>query len=203
MEAKTAAKLAEQFDALSEALSAIAGTFRHAAGGAGGAGGDEPAPRRAAAKPSKPSKPAPTEDEVTEDAVREALKELAATKGKDKMAAVLASVGAGRLPEVDESQYGELMEAIAAAMTDEEEEAPPPKAKAKAKTKKAPAVTYDQVEEAFRAVAKADKVAAKAILKEAGLAKLSDIDTDDAEALAAVLAACTSAGDDDDDDDLV
>lgn len=156
---------------ISEAFTAIEGTFRSASKGGAGDGGD--------AKPSgKPSKSKPTEFDL--DTVKEALKDLAEAKGKDKVADALAEVGAGRLSEVDESSYGELMEKITELMEAEDE--PEPAAKPKRTRKKAaaePEIDMDTVTEKFKALLKADKPGAVKLLKKLGIAKFGELDEDD------------------------
>lgn len=207
-------KLAEQFDQLAELMTAISGTFRDGGSGSAGESADaKPARKvRAAApadepaeKPARASKrkPAPADDEAedtfTEDQVRNALKELAAVKGKDAMAEALASVGAGRLPDVDENDYAVLMKAVKEAMEAEyeEEEKPAPKAKGKAKPK---AIDFDDVKEKFMQLVDADKAAAKKVLKAAGVAKLGEVDVDDADAVADLAKAIDEALENADDD---
>ena len=101
---KDVAKLAKQFDQLSEIVLAIAGTFRSAGGAADDSGddgeaGDEVRPSAGKSK-SAASKPAAKKTaakgkaaEVTEDDVREALQELAEAKGAGALVAALATVG--------------------------------------------------------------------------------------------------------------
>lgn len=206
-------KLAEQFDQLAELMTAISGTFRDGDSGSAGEGADaKPARKVRAAAPAdepaeKPTrakrKPAPVDDEAedtfTEDQVRNALKELAAVKGKDAMAEALASVGAGRLPDVDENDYAVLMKAVKEAMEaeEEEEEKPAPKAKGKAKPK---AIDFDDVKEKFMQLVDADKAAAKKVLKAAGVAKLGEVDVDDADAVADLAKAIDEALENADDD---
>ena len=195
-------KLAAQFDDLASTLTAISGTFRSGSGSAEDEGGDAAPAKSVRGKATKPSaKPAAkskaTEATVTEDEVRDALKELAATKGKEKMADALAEVGAGRLPDVDESDYPALMAKIK-ELTEEEDEAPKAKPAAKGEAKKV-AITYEQVEEKFRELVAADKKAAKGVLNEAGLAKLSEVDQDDEGALADLHTAINAALESDDD----
>jgi hypothetical protein len=209
------AKLAEQFDQLAELMLAISGTFRGGASDSDEAAGDAkpsrkvraaaPADDEPAEKPARRSrKPAvveeDTEDTHTEDQVRAALKELASVKGKDAMAEALASVGAGRLPDVDENDYGVLMKAVKEAMeAEEEEEKPAVKSKAKPKAK-AKEVDFDDVKEKFTQLVETDKAAAKKVLKAAGVAKLSEVDTDDAEAVAELAKAIDEALENADDD---
>lgn len=197
------AAIAAAFAAIGEQMLILEGAFRAAAGGAAGAAVDAKA-----GKPvrSSKSKPAPEPDEaISEDTVREALKGLSDAQGKEAMVAVLAKFGAGRLSEVDESSYGELLTAIKAA-EEEEEEAPAPKSKAKAapakkaKAKAEPEIDIDDLTEKFKALVEADKAAAKAALKGAGLAKLADLDTDDADAVKELYDAIVAALPEEDDD---
>lgn len=209
------AKLAEQFDQLAELMLAISGTFRGGASDSDEAAGDAkpsrkvraaaPADDEPAEKPARRSrKPAAveedTEDTHTEDQVRAALKELASVKGKDAMAEALASVGAGRLPDVDENDYGVLMKSVKEAMeAEEEEEKPAVKSKAKPKAK-AKEVDFDDVKEKFTQLVETDKAAAKKVLKAAGVAKLSEVDVDDADAVAELAKAIDEALENADDD---
>ncbi len=200
MDAKMMKKLAEQFDALAETITAIGGTFRAAAEGGDGGAGDGAAekPVRGRNKPaSRPAaKEAPKAAEVTEDLLREALKDLAASKGKEKVAEALAEVGAGRLSEVGEDDYQTLLDAIVKLAADGEDE-PAPKAKPKAKKPAAP--DYDAVEEKFKELLAADKAKAKEVLTEAGLKRLSEVDKEDEGALTDLLTAITAALEDEDD----
>lgn len=195
-------KLADQFDALSAQLTAISGTFRSGAGSAEDEVGDAAPAKPVRGKAAKPAatpaaKSKAAEEAITEDEVRTALKELAATKGKDKMADALAEVGAGRLPDVDESDYPALMAKIKELV--EEDDAPAAKPAKAAKAKKV-AITYEAVEAKFRELVAADKKAAKGVLSEAGLAKLSEVDQDDEGALADLNNAITKALEGEDDD---
>lgn len=181
-------QIADTLDQISELFASLAGTFRGAGSGEKDSAGDGPAPapvsgrRKPATKAvAKPEADSADDDEggtaeATEDEVREALKELAASKGKTVMAAALKSVGAGRLSDVDESQYGELMAEVNKLMQDK------PKATAKGKAKKAD-MDYDTLEAKFKELVESDKAVAKTVLKSAGLKKLSDIDTEDADAM--------------------
>jgi hypothetical protein len=63
---------------------------------------------------------------------------------------------------------------------------------------KAPAVDFDTVKEAFTNLLNADKVKAKAVLTEAGLKKLSEVDQDDEGALQDLLNAINEALEDED-----
>lgn len=189
---------AEICDNIAAEYGKLANIFR-AAANPGGDGGAEESPasakrgsKRAAAGSSKPAgKKAAAQEDLTIDEVREKLKELVEVKGKEVMVQALESVGAGKLGDVDESQYGELM-SEAQRLIDEEEpdEAPAPK-KTRArggKTKKGP--TADDLMEKFKELLEADRAGAKKVLKDLGVAKISEVDDDDiADAMTAVEAA--------------
>jgi hypothetical protein len=168
MDAKALKKIADQLDEVAALFTALSGSFRTAAGGGEGEDGDGKAGGKPAkSAPGKGGKGKPKEeekdDEVTEDSLRERLKELAATKGKDAMADVLAKFDAERLPDVDEDDYAKLNDAITEAMEAEDEaedEAPD----FKALTKR------------FK---KLDAKAQKAVLKACGVKAFGDIDEDD------------------------
>lgn len=206
MNPKLAKKLADQFQELSDTLMAISGTFRSAGEGGDDTGGDDetgaavrkPAAKsKSAAAPAKPAakgkaKAESQESDVSEDDVREALQALAEAKGKGALVAALASVGAGALKEVDESQYAELIEKANEMAESEDEydedgevEGAKPAAKgkkaapaAKGKTKK-PAATKESATEKFTELAESDVDAAKVLLKELGVKKFSMLDDDE------------------------
>lgn len=197
-------KVAEQLDAISEAFMALAGTFRSGGSGTEDTDGDEPA-----AKPVRGSKSAPKpaakpaakkaqaeQDELSIDDVRTKLKELVEAKGKEKMVEALESVGAGKLADVDESQYQELVDK-AQEFIDEEDEAPAKKAPAKKTAKKA-GPTLDDVNEAAKALIAADKPAYLKLSKKLG--KPSEMEEDDyADAITAYEQAMPEeAGEEDD-----
>ena len=201
-------KVAEQLDIISEAFMALAGTFRSGSSSDEDGDGDGEAakPVRGAKSASKPaSKPAAKkteaveESELTIDDVRTKLKELVEAKGKEKMVEALESVGAGKLADVDESQYQELVEK-AQEFIDEEEEADPvpaKKAPAKGKAKKA-GPTLDEVNEAAKALIAADKPAFLKLSKKLG--KPSEMEEDDyAAAIAAYEQAMPEDADGEDD----
>lgn len=201
-------KVAEQLDAISEAFMALAGTFRAGSGSDEDSSGDGEAAKpvrgtkpaaKSASKPAAKKAQAVEESELTIDDVRTKLKELVEAKGKEKMVEALESVGAGKLADVDESQYQELVDK-AQEFIDEEEEADPvpaKKAPAKGKAKKA-GPTLDEVNEAAKALIAADKPAYLKLSKKLG--KPSEMDEDDyAAAIAAYEAAMPEeAGEDDD-----
>ena len=182
-------KVAEQLDAISEAFMALAGTFRSGGSGTADTDGDEPA-----AKPVRGAKPTPKpaakraakkaqaeQDELSIDDVRTKLKELVEAKGKEKMVEALESVGAGKLADVDESQYQELVDKAQEFIDEEDEPAPKPAAK---KTAKKAGPTLDDVNEAAKALIAADKPAYLKLSKKLG--KPSEMEEDDyADAIAA------------------
>lgn len=195
MDPKKLKAIAAAFATMAEAAEALSALFSSGGSAAADDAGDDDTPAKPATRRSR-AKPAKAE-EITEDTVREALKELATAHGKDAMADALAEVGAGRLSDVDANDYQALMDAVKAAM-DAEPKTKPARGKAPAKGKKPPAPTYDEVEEAFKELMTADKAAAKAVLKEAGLAKLSAVDQDDEQALTELMDAIKEAADEDD-----
>lgn len=195
-------RVAEQLDAISEAFLALSGTFRNSSDSDAEAEGDEPAakPVRGAKSASKPAaKPAAKkaqaeQDELTIDDVRTKLKELVEAKGKEKMVEALESVGAGKLADVDESQYQELVSKAQEFIDEEDEPTPKPAAK---KGKKA-GPTLDDVNEAAKALIAADKPAYLKLSKKLG--KPSEMEEDDyAAAIAAYEQAMPEDADGEDD----
>lgn len=192
-------KVAEQLDDIAAAFSALALTFRTAGDGEPAASGKPKAGGKPAAKSSAKVAAGAAEEpaELTEDDVREALKELVAAKGKDVMVSALESVGAAKLGDVDESQYTELMGKIA-ELTEAPEPEPEPVKKGKPAAKKAAVKkagpTLEQVTEAASALIDADKPAYLKLMKKLG--KPSDMAEDDyAAAIAAYEAAMPEADD--------
>lgn len=161
-----AKKVAEQFDIISEACERLAGMFRGGGSDAGSASVDGKA-----SKPVRGRKPAPAEQDegVDVDTVREALKELMELRGKEVMVQALESVGAGKLADVDESQYQELIDK---ANELKEEPANPPeptKTTKPTRGRKAKAgPTLEQVTEAAKALIDADKPAYLKLTKKLG-----------------------------------
>jgi hypothetical protein len=202
-------KVAEQLDAISEAFMALAGTFRSSGSADQADDGDEPTAKpvrssKSAAKPaaSKPAakKAQAEQDELSIDDVRTKLKELVEAKGKEKMVEALESVGAGKLADVDESQYQELVDK-AQEFIDEEDEAPAKKPAAKKTAKKA-GPTLDDVNGAAKALIAADKPAYLKLSKKLG--KPSEMEEDDyAAAIAAYEQSMPEGSEDGDDDDLL
>lgn len=198
-------KVAEQLDAISEAFMALAGTFRSGGSDTADTDGDEPAakPVRGAKSAPKPAakptakKAQAEQDELSIDDVRTKLKELVEAKGKEKMVEALESVGAGKLADVDESQYQELVDKAQEFIDEEDEPAPAKKAPAKGKAKKA-GPTLDDVNEAAKALIAADKPAYLKLSKKLG--KPSEMEEDDyATAIAAYEQAMPEeAGEEDD-----
>ena len=187
--------IAEQFSIIGEAFIALSAMFLDGGDKATKATGTAKASAKSTGKSKPVSKPA--DDEHSEDDVRTALKGLMEKHGKDKMIEALEMVGAGKLADVDDSQYGELMGIIEGFM-EEEPEAPEPEKKPAAKKaakKKGP--TVDDVTAKFKELIAADKALAKSVLKELGVAKVSDLDEDQyQEAIDAVTNALESADDD-------
>lgn len=196
------AQVAETLDEIAALFSKLSGTFRAAGDGGDGEGNERPAAGRGkpAAKSTGKTKPAAKEEaatELTEDDVREALKELVAEKGKDTMIKALESVGASKLAEVDESQYQELMGKVAELKAEEDPAPTPAKAKGKpAKAKKGP--TLEELTEAAKALIDADKPAYLKIVKKFG--KPSEVDADQ---YAPMLEAIQAAMPDDSDEGLL
>lgn len=200
-------KAADVCDNIAAEYGKLANIFRAAANtGANGdaegsAAGAKRAGKRGAAGSSKAStgKKAAAQEDLSIDDVREVLKELVEVKGKEVMVEALASVGAGKLADVDESQYGELVEEAKRLMEAEEpEEAPAPKKTRSRSSSKKKGPTADDLLEKFKELLDADRAKAKAVLKELGVAKISEVDEDDvADAMAAVEAALEGDGDED------
>lgn len=201
-------QVADVLDEIGALFSKLSGSFR--AGGGSAKGGDGDGETAKSVRASKPaagkSKPAPKEEEASDeelsiDTVREKLKELVEAKGKDKMVEALESVGAGKLADVDESQYQELMDA-AQTMIDEEdepEEKPAAKKPAAKKAGKAKAVTLDELTAAAKELIEADKAAFVKLSKKFG--KPSECDEDQyADYLKAIQAAMPEEGGEEDDD---
>ncbi len=201
-------QVAEVLDEIGALFSKLSGSFRACGGGASGGSVDGKA-----AKPVRASKPAAGKsklaakeeaedaDEVSIDTVREKLKELVEAKGKDKMVEALESVGAGKLADVDESQYQELMDK-AQELIDEEDE-PAPKAKPAAKkASKTKAVTLEDLTAAAKELIAADKAAFTKLSKKFG--KPSECDEDQyADYLKAIQAAMPDEEAEEGDDDLL
>lgn len=182
MDAKTLKKLADQLDEISANFSALSATFRSGSGSAAGGSVNGKAAKSVPAGKSKPAAdPDETEgEEIDVDTLREKLKELAETKGKEAMVAALAEVGAGALKDVDESQYKECFDKAQELLDAEDEEVVEPvkSAKKTAATKKPAAkkVTLKQLTEAATALIEADKPAYLKLAKKFG--KPSEADAD-------------------------
>lgn len=213
MDAKTLKKLADQLDTIAENFTALSATFRSGGGSADGGSVDGKAGKAVPAKSGK-SKPAAepdddaSDEEIDVDTLREKLKELAETKGKEAMIAALAEVGAGALKDVDESQYKECYDKAVELLNEDEsesaEDTPPAKPAAKkAAAKKGGAaakkVTLKQLQEAAAALIEADKPAYLKLAKKFGKPSEAEADTY-ADFLSAVLAAMPETTDEGDDD---
>ena len=204
-------QVAETLDEIAGLFLKLSGSFRPVRSGGKGGSVDG-----AAAKPvraSKPAagkpKPAPKEEAETDedlsiDTVRKKLKELVEAKGKEKMVEALESVGAGKLADVDESQYQELLDK-AQELVDEEdepEEKPAKKAAPAKKATKAKAVTLDDLTAAAKALIEADKAAFVKLSKKFGKPSEADEDTY-ADYLKAIQAAMPEEEAEEGDDDLL
>lgn len=200
-------QVAAQLDAISEAFMALAGTFRSECSDGQDNGGDEPPAKpvrggkpaaKSAAKPVAKKAEAVEESDLSIDEVRAKLKELVETKGKDKMVEALESVGAGKLADVDESQYQDLVDK-AQEFIDEEDESPAKKPPAKKTAKKA-GPTLDEVNEAAKALIQADKPAYLKLSKKLG--KPSEMDEADyAEAISAYEGAMPEEADEEEEEE--
>lgn len=197
--------LSAQMATAAEAFAAMSATFSSSSGDATDGDGDGPAEKPVRGRKSTPAptagkskgKAQETSEDLTEDDVRDALRELVELRGKEVMVQALESVGAGKLADVDESQYQELMDKVNELKEEEPEEAPPPargkKPAAKTKAKKGP--TLEDVTEAAKALIDADKPAYLKITKKLG--KPSEMEEDAyADAIAQYEAAMPEAEDD-------
>lgn len=196
------AKVADILDEIVVLFSSLSASFRNgAASEVGGVGNGKAAKPVRASKPAAgKSKPAPKEEaeegeELSIDTVREKLKELVEAKGKDKMVEALESVGAGKLADVDESQYQELVDKAQELIDEEDEPEEKPAAK---KTAKAKAVTLDELTAAAKELIEADKAAFVKLSKKFGKPSEADEDTY-ADYLKAIQAAMPEEGGEDDD----
>lgn len=182
---------APQLTAIASALEDLANAFRAAGGDDPDSGVDAASAKpavRAGSKAKVAAGKKPAADEVDIDTVREKMKELVAARDSDALLAAFASVGAGKLADVDESQYQGLIDAAQAMIDEEPEEKPAPKSKAKPAAKKAKGPTLDDVTTAAQALIAADKPAYVKLMKKLG--KPSDMDDGD---YAAAIAAYESA----------
>ena len=197
-------KVAEQLDIISEAFMALAGTFRSGSSSDEDGAGDGEVAKPVRSSKSAASKPAAKkaqaeQDELSIDDVRTKLKELVEAKGKEKMVEALESVGAGKLADVDESQYQELVDK-AQEFIDKEDEAPAKKPAAKKTAKKA-GPTLDDVNEAAKALIAADKPAYLKLSKKLG--KPSEMEEDDYATAIAAYEQAMPEGSEDGEDDLL
>lgn len=192
-------QVADTLDEIAELFTKLSGTFRSGGSSSGSDEVDATSRVKIPAKPARPtSKSKPAEAvEITEDDVREKLKELAGSKGKDAMVAALESVGAAKLGEVDESQYGELIAKADELLADDGDAPAAKKAGPKKPAAKKAGPTVEQVVEAAKALIDADKPAYIKLTKKLG--KPTEMDESGyADAIAAYEAAMP-----DDDENLV
>lgn len=178
-------QVADLLDEAAEVFTKLSACFRGAGSGGKESAGDGKAGRKVRGKP------AATED-LDIDTVREKLKEVADAKGAAAMKAVLKSVGAARLSDVEEDKYQDLMDAADAALA----------AKGRGKAKKE-GVDFDDLATRFKKLVDEDTAAAKKVLKEAGIKKLAEVDQEDDEAMQSLSDAVDAALEGGDDDDLV
>jgi hypothetical protein len=193
-------KASELFQTASEAFAELSAMFSSDssddAGGSTDGKATKPVRGAKSAASTKPtSKKKEEKVELTQDDVRDALRELVELRGKEVMIQALESVGAGKLADVDESQYEELMEKVNELKETEPDEAPSTKAKPKGKAKKGP--TLDDVTAAAKALIDADKPAYVKLTKKLG--KPSEMEEDDyVAAIAAYEEAMPEEGGEDD-----
>jgi hypothetical protein len=204
------ADVADTLDEISVLFSKLSSSFRNSAAPAVGGGADGKAAKPVRAGKSAPAtKPARAKveagddgEEVSIDTVREKLKELVEAKGKDKMVEALESVGAGKLADVDESQYQELLDKAQEMIDEEDEPAPAKKAAPAKKTSKVKSVTLEDLTAAAKELIAADKAAFTKLSKKFG--KPSECDEDQyADYLKAIQAAMPDGEAEDGDDDLL
>lgn len=189
--------IAEKYQQIGEAFIELSALFLAGGNTKGEDAGDEKAPAKSTRKPKSVPKP-DADVEHSEDDVRTALKGLMEKHGKDKMIEALGTVGADKLANVDDSQYAELMATVEEMMAAKEEAPEPAKGKAAAKkTTKKKGPTLDEVTEKFKELIGTDKALAKSVLKELGVAKVSELDEDQyQDAIDAAQAAIDGADDD-------
>lgn len=180
-------QIADLLDEAAEVFTKLSACFRGAGSGGKDSGGDGKAGRKVRGKPA-------ATEELDIDTLREKLKEVADTKGAAAMKAVLKSVGAARLSDVEEDKYQDLMDAADAALAEK------PKSRGKAKKE---GVDFDDLATRFKKLVDENTAAAKKVLKEAGLKKLAEVDQEDEEAMQSLSDAVDAALEGGDDDDLV
>lgn len=188
---------------IQEGFAALEGAFRASAGGAASAGDDGKAGGKPARKSSSKVEAGDDDEDysdATEDDVREALKELIASHGKEKAVEAFEAVGAAKLADVDESEYPALMKKVKELAAEDAEVADEPPAKPAKKTpaKKAKGPSLDEVTEAAKALIDADKPAYLKIVKKLG--KPSEVDADAYPALLKALQEAMPEEADGDDD---
>ena len=170
-------RLADLFDAMGSLFARAAHEFRQTAPAPAEPEAPAPAPAPKTRKPKAAAEPMPApvaapdfeSVELTIDDMRTALKGLMETHGKEVMANALKAVGAGRLADVDPSQYQELTSLIFQAQTTPVE----PEAPAK------PAgPTFSEVTTVFKHLIEADKSKALAVLSAFDVKKVSALPED-------------------------
>ena len=166
-------KLADLFDAMGSLFARAAHEFRQTAPAEPEAPAPAPAPKtrkpKATAEPAPVAAPDAEAAELTIDDMRTALKGLMETHGKEVMANALKAVGAGRLADVDPSQYQELTTLIFQAQaTPVEPEAPA----------KPAGPAFSEVTAVFKQLIEKDKNKAMAVLSAFDVKKVSALPED-------------------------
>ena len=189
-------KLADLFDAMGSLFARAAHEFRQTAPAEPEAPAPAPAPKTRKPKATAESAPAPVSvpdseaAELTIDDMRTALKGLMETHGKEVMANALKAVGAGRLADVDPSQYQELTALIFQAQaTPVEPEAPA----------KPAGPAFSEVTAVFKQLIEKDKNKAMAVLSAFDVKKVSALPEDKwQEAIDTVMAVLAEPDEEDD-----
>ena len=182
-------KLADLFDAMGSLFARAAHEFRQTAPAEPEAPAPAPVPKtrkpKAAAAESDPE---PVE--LTIDDMRTALKGLMKTHGKEAMANALKAVGAGRLADVDPSQYQELTTLIFQAQAKPVEPEAPAKPAGPA---------FSEVTAVFKQLIEKDKNKAMAVLSAFDVKKVSALPEDKwQEAIDTVMAVLAEPDEEDD-----
>jgi len=167
-------KLADLFDAMGSLFARAAHESRQTAPAEPEAPALAPAPKtrkpKAAAEPMPAPVAAPDFEsmELTIDDMRTALKGLMETHGKEVMANALKAVGAGRLADVDPSQYQELITLIFQAQA----------APASIVSAKPSGPAFSEVTAVFKQLIEKDKNKAMAVLSAFDVKKVSALPED-------------------------
>lgn len=181
---------AERMESIAVALRSLAACFPPASSKGGSDSDDEPPAKTTRSK-------APKASELTQAALRGQLKALTDVHGAEAVTHVLSLVGVGRLPDVDPEHYEEL----AGHISDLIEGKTKLPGKKKAAAPEGP--DYQDLEDRFRAVLKADTAKAKAIVTALKLKKFSEIDQENPKAMAKAEQLISDAEGTDEDDDMI